>query len=149
MFHWQFLIIYIFSASLKFRACFITSQQGEFIGKITASYFHKILWRFFVFYQKMFVFIYFISFFWWSIAFPQQNINQSETGIGDKILSVQLYVTGIITNLTSNYKYWWGVMGYKFLKVRHLCISHEYAKLEPWFIKLAGGFLIFKTSLVV
>ena len=40
-------------------------------------------------------------------------------------------------------------MGYKFLKVRHLSISYEYAKLEPWFIKLAGGFLIFKASLLV
>ena len=29
---------------------------------------------------------YFCFFFWWNIKFPQQNINQSETGIGDKIV---------------------------------------------------------------
>ena len=32
------------------------------------------------------------NFFWWSIEFPQQNISQSETRIGDKKLSVELYV---------------------------------------------------------
>ena len=37
-------------------------------------------------------FIFIILFFWWSIEFPQQNIDQSETAIGDKKLSVGLYV---------------------------------------------------------
>ena len=32
-------------------------------------------------------------FLWWSIKFMQQNINQSETGIGDKKLSVKLYAS--------------------------------------------------------
>ena len=36
-------------------------------------------------------FIFIILFFWWSIEFPQQNIDQSETAIGDK-KSVGLYV---------------------------------------------------------
>ena len=31
-------------------------------------------------------------FFWWSIKFPPQNINQSETWTDDKKLSVELYV---------------------------------------------------------
>ena len=38
---------------------------------------------------KKFVFLSFsFLFFWWSIKFPQQIINQSETRIGDKKLSV-------------------------------------------------------------
>ena len=37
-------------------------------------------------------FFHFHFLFWWSIEFLQQNINQSETWIGDKKLSVELYV---------------------------------------------------------
>ena len=33
--------------------------------------------------------------FWWSVKFPQHNINQSETWIGGFQLSVELYVFGI------------------------------------------------------
>ena len=42
--------------------------------------------------------------FWWSIKFPQQNINQSETGIGDKELPVELYDHSLIHQqiVTSN-----------------------------------------------
>ena len=45
---------------------------------------------FFVFRQKI-CFYHFRLFFWWSVEFPQQNINQSETKIGDEKLSVELY----------------------------------------------------------
>ena len=31
-------------------------------------------------------------FFWWSFKFPQLNVNKSETRIGDKKLSVELYI---------------------------------------------------------
>ena len=47
----------------------------------------------FVFHQKICVFVFFIYFFGWSIKFPQQNINQSEIGTGDKKLSEELYVS--------------------------------------------------------
>ena len=53
---------------------------------------HTRFWHFLiVFHQKIWVFIIFILFSWWSIEFLQQNINQSETGIGDKKQSVELY----------------------------------------------------------
>ena len=42
-----------------------------------------------VFHQKICVFIIFIYFF---DKYPQQNINKSETGMGDKELSVEVYV---------------------------------------------------------
>ena len=44
-----------------------------------------------VFYHKVCVFIICIFFLWWSIKMPQQNINQSKKGIGDKKLLVELY----------------------------------------------------------
>ena len=45
-------------------------------------------------------FCYFHIFFWWSIKFTQQNINQSETQIGDQQLSVELYLpNGHIKNI--------------------------------------------------
>ena len=47
-----------------------------------------------IFHQKICVFIIIISFFWCSIKFLQQNINQSETRIGDRKLSVELYEWG-------------------------------------------------------
>ena len=51
-------------------------------------YFPGIFLSFFI---KNFVFYHFHFFFWWSIEFPLQNMNQSETGIGDKKLSVKPY----------------------------------------------------------
>ena len=38
-------------------------------------------------------FYHFHFFFWWSIKFPQQHINQSETWIGGVQMSVELYAT--------------------------------------------------------
>ena len=82
VYYWQFLITYIFSVSVKSRACYITGQWGEFTVKNATLYLHLLSWHFFV-----------VSFFfWWSIEFTQQNINQWETEIGDKKLSVELYV---------------------------------------------------------
>ena len=91
VFHWQFLITYIFSVSPKFRACYITGQWGEFTVKNATLYLNILSWHFFaIFHQNICVFI--KSFlFWWSVEFPQQNINQSETGIRDKKLSVELH----------------------------------------------------------
>ena len=92
VFRWQFLITYVFSVLLKFGTCHIMSQCGEFRVKNTTLWLLVLFWHFFVvFYQKNYVFIVFFSSFWWSIKFPQQNINQSETRNGDKKLSVKLY----------------------------------------------------------
>ena len=50
---------------------------------------YNFLTFFFCFSSK--IFFDFYSFFWQSIKFPQQNINQSETGIGDMKLSLAMY----------------------------------------------------------
>ena len=81
--HWQFLITYTFSVSLKFLACYITGQWGELIVKNATLCLHILSWHNYV------VFMIFI--FLWSIEFAWQNINQSETRTGDMKSSVELY----------------------------------------------------------
>ena len=93
VFRWQFFITYIFSVSLKFQACYFMGQWGEFTVKNTTLYLNILsLHFFFVFHQKKLCFYRFHFFFWWNTKFLQQNINQPETGIGDKKLPVELYV---------------------------------------------------------
>ena len=46
VFHWQFLIAYIFSVPLKFRACYIMGQWGEFRVKIATISLHILFWHF-------------------------------------------------------------------------------------------------------
>ena len=76
VFHWQFLITYIFSASLKCGACYIiTGLWGEFSVKNANLCLH-ILFFIFLFFIKNLCFydFQFFFFFWWSIKFPQRNI---------------------------------------------------------------------------
>ena len=83
MFHWQFLITYVSSVSLKFQTCYITGQWGEFTVKIMLLYTHIHIrsWHFFLFFIKYLHFYHFHFFFWRSMKFLQQNINHlSETG---------------------------------------------------------------------
>ena len=61
------------------KECYFTFTQAFLI------YFVLFSWINLYFYHFYFVF-------WWSIEFPQKNIDQSKTGIGDKKLSVELYV---------------------------------------------------------
>ena len=84
---------YIFFVYLKFGACYITGQWGDFRVKNATIRLHIHFCYFFfvVFHHKICVFIIFISFFWYSLKFPQQNINQSEMWIGGFQLSVELY----------------------------------------------------------
>ena len=91
LFHWQFLITYTFSVSLKFRVCYIIGQLGKFTVK-NAIYIY-FLCIFCCFLSKNMCFYHFHFFFCWSIELPQKNSHRSETGIGDKKLSVELYVT--------------------------------------------------------
>ena len=63
VFHWQFLITYVFSVSLKFGACCITGQWGEFKVSNAILCLHILFWYFFVFFHQKIVFIIFISFF--------------------------------------------------------------------------------------
>ena len=105
VFHWRFLITYIFSSYLRIaasRACYIPGQWSDLTIKNTTLLIFTFLAFFYLFFIKkifiifhvfiIFVLFYLFLFFWWSIEFPQQNINQSETRIGDMKFSVELYV---------------------------------------------------------
>ena len=92
IFHWQFLITYIFTAPQKFGECYITGQWGEFRVNNATLCLHFLFWYCFCcFSSRNLCFYNFHFIFWWSIKFPLQNINQSETRIGDKKLSEELY----------------------------------------------------------
>ena len=67
-------------------------QWNEFRIKKAILCLYILFSLFFSFFIKKLCFYYFHFFSWWSIKFPQQNINQSETRIGDEKLSVELYV---------------------------------------------------------
>ena len=58
----------------------VQGKECYFMFKFT------FLWLFCCFSSKNLCFYHFRFFFWWSIKFSQQNINQSETGIDDKKL---------------------------------------------------------------
>ena len=76
----------IFSASLKFLGCYIMGQWAEFTVK-NGVVFTYIFWTFFV-HQNICVFIIFF-FLKYQISATKY---QSEAGIGDQKLSVELYV---------------------------------------------------------
>ena len=97
VFHWQFLIIYIFSVSLKFRAYYITGQWREFSINNATLCLHILYDIFFLPFIKRLCFDHFHFFFWWSIKFTQQNINQSQAGVGDKKLSLKLHSINFAT----------------------------------------------------
>ena len=89
VFHWQFLIPYIFSVFLKFRACYIRSQQGELTIKNATLYLHILSSTFFCCFLSFYQFQFY---FWRIIKFPQQNINQLKTRTDDNKLPVELCV---------------------------------------------------------
>ena len=62
------------------------NYKSVFYWQFLVSYIFSVSFKF-----GVFVLYHFHFSFWWSIKFPQQNNNQSETGIGDKKLSVELY----------------------------------------------------------
>ena len=107
VFHWQLFITYIFSVSLKFQACYITGQWGEFTVKNATLHVLILFWHFFLFLIKKLCFFRFHFFFLWSIKFPPQNINQSETETGDKKLSVQLYTKNQMKCFCLESMLWW------------------------------------------
>ena len=89
-----------FSVSLKFGACYITGQWGEFRVKNATLCFHLLFWDFPCCFSPYNLGLYHFHFFlWWSIKFPQHNINQSETGIGNLKLPVELYVNSPLQHL--------------------------------------------------
>ena len=73
-----------FSVSLKFGACSSTDQWSEFRAK---NAFHIFICNFLLFIVK-FEFLSLSFLFWWSIKFPQQNINQPEARICDKTILI-------------------------------------------------------------
>ena len=66
-------------------------------GSVGLVFTYTFLAYFCRFWSKKLCFYHLHFFIWWSIEFLKQNINQSETGIGDKKLSVEPYV---------NMQYW-------------------------------------------
>ena len=87
--------------SLKFGACYITAQWKRVQDRNTTLCFHLVCQHFFVvvvtvvavFHHKICVSVIFNSFFRWSIKFPLQNINQPETEIRGRKLSVEMYLS--------------------------------------------------------
>ena len=75
---------------------YITGQWAEFTVKNPTLYLNILSWLLFLilFFIKKLVSLPFSFLFWWSIEFPQQNICQSETGIGDTKLPLELYAMG-------------------------------------------------------
>ena len=63
VFHWQLFITYIFSVSLKFQACYITGQWGEFTVKNATLHVLILFWHFFLFLIKKLCFFRFHFFF--------------------------------------------------------------------------------------
>ena len=86
--------------SLKFVACYITCQWGELrVKNATLSAYILYLAFFFVFYQKICVFVISISFFdKVSNLHNRILLNNQETEIDDKKLSVEMLVTTDIFN---------------------------------------------------
>ena len=71
---------------------------GQVQTKNTTICFHLLFltsffFFFFLFFIIKLVLLSFSFLFWWSIKFPQQNINQLERRMGGPKLSVELYVT--------------------------------------------------------
>ena len=93
VFHRQFLITYVFCVSQKFGACYIKGQWGRVQCK-ECYFMFTYTFVVVVFHQKN-CFYHFHFSFWWSIKFPQQNIHQSETRIGDRKLWLELYVAQV------------------------------------------------------
>ena len=80
-FIWQNNTTSYFSVSLKFEACYITSQRGKFKIKTLIYVFIYFFAFFLLLSSKTLCFYYFNFFFWWSIninrILTNQNINQS------------------------------------------------------------------------
>ena len=87
-----------FSVFLKFWACYVMGQWGEFEIKNATLCLHLLFWHLLLFLMIPFVFLSFLFlFFGWSIKFPQQNNSQSETGIDGPKLFVKLTVSDLIS----------------------------------------------------
>ena len=70
----------------------------------------------------------FYFFFWWSNEFPKQNIKQSETAIGDKKLSVELYARKLVHACIANITY-----------VTYLCSPRLAFKINWYWLLFRGG----------
>ena len=78
VFHWNFLITYIFSVSLKFQACYITVQCSEFTKECYLT-FTFTFWVFFCcFSSKNLCFYHFYFFFWCNIEFPYKILTNQK-----------------------------------------------------------------------
>ena len=97
VFHWQFLITYISSKYVKFGELHQGSVGPVKTNESCCKCAYNFLVLFCCFLSKNLCFYFWFSFFDEASNFG--NINQTETGIGDKNLSVELYVIGNIFSL--------------------------------------------------
>ena len=93
VFHWQFLITYKIFRNSKVWSILYHGSVG-WVKSTECYMFTYTFWAFFIIFHKRFCFFLSFSFlFWWSIKYPQQNINQRETGIDDQRLSLEPYAS--------------------------------------------------------
>ena len=93
VFHWQFPSP-IFSRYLWSLEYVASGSMGRVQRKQYKVLFISTFLAFFLSccFSSKNLFLSFSIFFWWTIKFSQQNINQSETRTGDKKLSVELFL---------------------------------------------------------
>ena len=103
VFVWQNDSTINFSVLLKVWSMF-TSQQSEFAIKMLLFAFIYFFVIFLLFFIIKFVFLLFLFLLLWSIKFPLQNIDESETRIDGPKLSTELYVSWKVCNALSNVK---------------------------------------------
>ena len=84
---------FIFLRLSKVWNMFHHGSVSQVLKKNTTVCFHLLFWvvLLLLFFIIKFVFLSFLFLFWWSIKFPQLNINQSEAGFRGLKLSVELY----------------------------------------------------------
>ena len=75
----------------KFWVCYIHGSEEQVQSKECYYMFTDTFFLLLLIFIKKLCFYYFDFFFWRSIKFLQQNINQSEAGIGDKKLTMEMH----------------------------------------------------------
>ena len=90
--------------TISYHLCFLCiSKVWSMLhqGSVGASSVQRMLLYVYIYFccccfpSKKLCFYHFHFSFWWSIKFPQQNIHQSETRIGDRKLWLELYVAQV------------------------------------------------------
>ena len=132
VFHWQFFIDYIFSISLNFGACCITSQWGKVQSKECYFMYTDTFWHFYCcFSSRHMCFYHFHFFFRWSFNFPQQSIDHSETWFKpDMVFRNCQWNYRFKTDILKNASRW------QFLDIKSWTICVTLKSFQPSFLAL-------------